>query len=292
MSRPGGQGEALVTWAVWTLIGIEIVVTYSRIPVDQLYNVSHGGVAGGLGRVVVYTNYPVALVAIALVLIAVDVLPPAAWWAAGPAIALCALTSLTVDPGDLDVRWINVFPAAGVLIAVVLTYAAVRRAGVSFVSRRTGDTLRIVVTAVVLVLSIPWFAADLGFYLPGELFLTSRVVTEGDVTLAAVHHGHHHGVDGALMLLTALLLSRARLSGRRLSTVLASLLGLMASYGLVIAAEDFWHEQIVKRGWVDARIPDAVQPSLSVVWLVIVVLAVAIALLFQWERQVDARVPG
>ena len=131
----GGQGEALLAWAVWTLIGLEIVVTYSRVPASELYNVSHGGIAGGLGRVVVYTNYPVSLVAIALVLIAVDVLPRAAWWAAGPAIALCALTSSTVDPGDLDVRWINVFPAVGVLIAIVLTYAAVRRAGTSFVSR-------------------------------------------------------------------------------------------------------------------------------------------------------------
>ena len=234
-----------------------------------------------------YANYPVSLVAIALVLIAVDVLPRAAWWAAGPAIALCALTSSTVDPGDLDVRWINVFPAVGVLIAVVLTYAAVRRAGTSFVSRRRGDTFRIVVTAVVLVLSIPWFAADLGFYVPGDVFFTKPIVTEGTVTLHAVHHGHHHGVDGALMLLTALLLSRTRPAGGRLAGVLTGLLGLMAAYGLVISTEDFWHEQVVKRGWVNARIPDAVQPSVSWVWLVVMVLAGAFAFAFWWERRLD-----
>ena len=254
---------------------------------SELYNVSHGGIAGGLGRVVVYANYPVSLVAIALVLIAVDVLPRAAWWAAGPAIALCALTSSTVDPGDLDVRWINVFPAVGVLIAIVLTYAAVRRAGTSFVSRRRGDPLRIVVTAVVLVLSIPWFAADLGFYVPGHVFFTKPIVTEGTETLHAVHHGHHHGVDGALMLLTALLLSRTRPAGRRLAGVLTGLLGLMAAYGLVISTEDFWHEQVVKRGWVNALIPDAVQPSVSWVWLVVMVLAGAFAFAFWWERRLD-----
>ena len=143
---------------------------------SELYNVSHGGIAGGLGRVVVYANYPVSLVAIALVLIAVDVLPRAAWWAAGPAIALCALTASTVDPGDLDVRWINVFPAVGVADRDrARPDAAVRRAGTSFVSRRRGDPLRIVVTAVVLVLSIPWFAAD-----PRLLRTGTRVLHEAD----------------------------------------------------------------------------------------------------------------
>jgi hypothetical protein len=284
----GGQGEALLAWAVWTLIGLEIVVTYSRLPASQLYHVSHDGLVGGLSRVVVYTNYPMALVAIALVLIAADTLPRSAWWAAGPALALCAVTPLAVDPNDLDVRWINAVPDVGVLVAAGLTYAAVRREGTSFGLHRPWDHARIVIAAVVLVLSVPWFAADLGFFLPGNVFSTGRIFTEGTVTLPAVHHGHHHGLDGALMLLTALLLSRVRPAGRRVAGVLVAALGLMASYGLVIGAEDFWHEQIVKRGWVHARIPDAVMPSVSWVWLVVVVLAAILALAFWRERRLDA----
>ena len=41
------------------------------------------------------------------------------------------------------------------------------------------------------------------------------------------------------------------------------LLGADGRLRAVIGAEDFWHEQLVKRGWVNARIPDAVQPSVS-----------------------------
>ena len=71
-------GRDVLPWAVWALIGLEIVVTYSRVPVSELRQMlSHGGIAGGLGRVVVYANYPVSLVAIALVLIAVDARPRA-----------------------------------------------------------------------------------------------------------------------------------------------------------------------------------------------------------------------
>ena len=283
MRRPAGQGEAIAAWAVWGLILVAVAVTYSRLPVADLYRVSHGGVAGGLGRAVVLTNYPIALMAIALVLIAVDALPRGAWWAAAPALVLCSATALTVDPNDLDVRYVNALPAVGVLIAGMLTVVAVRRAGSSFAPRLPGDSIRLALAVVVLLLSLPWFAADLGTYFPGDIFLTRTVVTEGTETLAAVHVGHHHGVDGALLLLTALLLSRVRLAGRRLRVVLTAYLGLMFAYGGMNATEDAWHEQVVKRGWAHARIPAAQVPSLSGVWLAILALAAVAYVVFAHE---------
>ena len=67
--RPG-QGEALLVWAVWALVAVAVLVTYSRIDPDVLYKVSGEGVSGGLSRALVFINYPLALVAITLILIA------------------------------------------------------------------------------------------------------------------------------------------------------------------------------------------------------------------------------
>ncbi len=285
MTARGGQGEAIAAWAVWALLLVVVAVTYARVPLADLYRVSNDGVEGGLGRAVVLSNYPIALMAIALVLIAADALPRRAWWAAGSAIVLCAATAVTVDPNDLDFRIINLIPALGVVIAVGLTVAAASRTGGSFTPRLPGDPARLVLGGVVVLLSLPWFAADLGTYLPGDIFLTRAVVTEGDETLAAVHVGHHHGVDGALLVLTALLLSRVRPAGRRLATALTAYVALMFAYGAVNAVEDVWHEQVVKREWADWRIPAAQIPSLSFVWLAILALAAVAYLVFSREQR-------
>jgi len=52
--------------------------------------------------------------------------------------------------------------------------------------------------------------------------------------------------------------------------VLAAYLSLMAVYGLGNMANDFWTEQIWKRGWTNWQFPDLLQPSLSVGWGLIV----------------------
>jgi hypothetical protein len=285
MRRGCGQGEAIAAWAVWALLLVVVAVTYARVPVAELYRVSNDGLAGGLGRAVVLSNYPIALMAIALVLIAVAALPRRAWWAAAPAIVLCSATAFAVDPSALDVRAVNALPAVGVVVAVALTAAAASRAGASFVPRLPGDPARLVLGGVVVLSSLPWFAADLGTYFPGDIFLTRTVVTEGNETLAAVHVGHHHGVDGAMLVLTALLLSRARPPGRRLRAILTAYVALMFAYGGVNAAEDVWHEQVIKRRWVDWRIPAAQVPSLSFVWLAILALAAVAYLVFAREQR-------
>ena len=113
-----------------------MLITYSRVDPAETYHVSHEGLAGGLSRRLTLVNFPIALVAIALVLVAMAVLPTAAWWAAGPAIALCATIPWFVDQDDLDARWANAIPALGVVLALALTAAAARRAGAAL--RRGG----------------------------------------------------------------------------------------------------------------------------------------------------------
>ncbi|MDQ3672453.1 MAG: hypothetical protein M3364_08485 [Actinomycetota bacterium] len=279
-----GQGEALAVWALFAASTLAVVVTYSRLDTTELYNVSYEGLAGGLGRAVVFLNFPVALVAVALTLLAMAALPRRAWLVAGPAIALSAVVTVAVDQDDLDARWINAVPMLGVALALGLTVAATRRAGTSVASRRSGDPLRLVAAAIVFVLSLPWIAAELGFHLPGDVFLGEELYAEDEgPAFAAVHLGHHHGGDGALLVLTALTLSRVRMPRGGLRVAATSYLGLMLGYGAVNLAQDLWHEQVVKRGWTEVDIPSALLPGVRPIWLVIVVLGALAAFSFSRE---------
>ena len=47
-------------------------------------------------------------------------------------------------------------------------------------------------------------------------------------------------------------------------------LALMAVYGLAIGANDFWFEQVVKRGWTSWTIPNVLYPKASIAWALIV----------------------
>jgi hypothetical protein len=291
MTHPS-QGEALGAWTMWGAVTLAVLVTYSRLDATELYNVSHEGLAGGLSRAVVLLNFPIAVVAIAAALLAVAALPRMAWLVAGPAIALSAVVPFAVDQDDLDVRWVNAIPAVGVVLALSLTVAAAHRAGASLAPRRAGDPLRLVAAALVLVFSLPWIAAELGFHLPGDVFLGEELYREEDGRLfAAVHLGHHHGGDGTFLVLTALLLSRARMRPGVLRTVFTSYLGAMFAYGAVNFVQDLWHEQVVKRGWTDVDIPSALLPGLRPIWLVIIVLA-ALATLVLMREDEDASDPA
>jgi hypothetical protein len=162
---------------------------------------------------------------------------------------------------------------------------ATRRAGARFAPRLPGDRARIVAALVIVLVSIPWIAAELGFFVGNRVFLTSRVVTEGDETLAAVHLGHHHGLDGTLLTLFALLLSRVQLRDTRLGKLLLAYVSLMFAYGFMNFAEDAWHEQLVKRGWLEWRVPSALVPRLHWIWLVTLGVALLTYVLFAFERR-------
>ena len=286
------QGEALTTWAIWALVLLAILVTYSRLEPPALYHVSNDGLAGGLSRAVVELNFPIALVAIATALLALGVLPRRAWWIGGPAIVLSAVTAVpgVVDQDDLDARWVNAVPVAGVALAFGLTIAASRRAGTGFAPRRRFDGVRIAIAVLVLLLSIPWLAALLGFYLPEGIFIMERPGLEDDgKAIAAVHLGQHHGFMGSLLLLTGLLLSRPRLAAGRLATAASLYVSLACAYGAVNMTQDYWNEQLVKRGWVDWAIPSALHPTLEPIWLVTLALAAGTAVALRHEsRPVDS----
>jgi hypothetical protein len=260
-----------VVWGLFAAAGFAIFITYSRLPPESLYVVSREGIAGGASRVLVYSNYPVSLIAISVAWLAADRLATRrARWAAVAATVLCAVTAWpgVVDQHDLDAKPVNVVPALGVAISVVLSI----RAPWEPVGRLRLDPLRIVVAVVVWLTALVWVAAVLGFYFPGDVLLGEEIRRGGDGHLApAVHLGDHEGLDAALLVSAALILTRYW--ARALVTFLLS---LALVYGLFVEWRDFWFEQVTKRGWTDWKPPSVLTPHLSVGWGLIVVLAVLV----------------
>lgn len=293
--RAGLPSEVVLAWALFAVVATEIVVTYSRIPAGELYHVSANGIEGGLSRALVFANFPSALVAIAVIALLYEQLPRRIL--AVVAAVLCAVLFWpgVVSQANLDARPVNAVPAAGVLVALVLTFGVARRRGVSTVPWHRADWTRLGLALVVLVLAVPWLAADLGLYsngvpLLGQLFLSSEQLPErpGLSTFApAVHYGHHHGVDGVLLMLTAILLSRrlGEIGSRGLRQGLAAYLALMFCYGVANVANDFWIEQVVKRDWTRWEIPNVLEPRATIAWGLIVIASVGLWAL--WARLVD-----
>jgi hypothetical protein len=257
-----GLAEAYVVWALlgaWALID---VATYSRIDAEELYHVSGSGLVGGLSRALVFVNFPAALAAIAIVLLVAD---RTGWgWPHGLSIALCAVVVVpgVLDAADLDAKWVNVVPAVGVAIALALTLRT-RRGGWG---ESRGDPIRIAAAVALAIVALPWMFSLAGFYFPG-----SDVTYQGH---ARVHLGEHHGLQGYLLVVIALLLSR-QIPRMRHGAPLALYLSLLIAYGLANMANDFWYEQIVKRGWIDWRVPDVMRPSLTWMWPLVIAVGLA-----------------
>ena len=249
--------EPLVVWLLFAVVALEILVTYSRLPAEELYHVSGSGLVGGVSRVVVFLNFPVALVAIAIVAVSFERLPARARAVAAVAALLCTPVFWpgVVSQADLDARWVNAIAAMGVFLAFVVTATTTRAP-----ADPHGDRVRVVLAPLVLLVGLPWFAAELGFFFPGP----------------HVHHGHHHGMDGVLLVLSALLLSR-----QASAATTRAYLALMLAYGLGNIANDFWLEQVVRRGWTSWTVPSVLEPRLTWAWLVIVVGAAAVLLSLQ-----------
>lgn len=269
------HGEALAAWGIWAAVVGVVLVTYSWVPPAETYHVSREGIAGGLSRALTVSNYPIGLVAVALTLIAMCVLPRRAWLVAAPAIALCATVPLFNDQADLDAHRENAIPAVGVLLALALTVAAARRAGAGLAPPRPWDRWRIALAILVGLVSLPWVTAELGFHFPGDFFMGEELGEEKDGTrIAAVHLGHHHGTDGALLVLSVLLLSRVGVSARRMRVAVFAVLGALLAYGGMNFVQDAWNEQVVKRGWTEHGIPSVILPAAEPIWLLVVGLAI------------------
>jgi hypothetical protein len=278
-SQGPGLAEALVVWGLVVVVGLCVLLTYSLVAPGELYNVSHGGLAGGAGRALVFLDFPAGLMALAVLALVTDRLG-IGWFSLLPlGLCLVILAPGVVDQDDLDAKWINVVPALGVAIVLALTIVAVRAGGVGGAGSPHGDRLRIVVAAVLAFLALPWIFAEVGLYIgdvPGlASIFRSKQVFEGH---ASVHLGEHHGFQGLLLVVTALLLSRElpRMSPTRLRTALAVYLSVMIPYAVANMANDGWNEQIVERGWTDWEIPDMLRPSLTWAWGVTILAAAAI----------------
>jgi hypothetical protein len=305
-SEPGvaGSGDSVgsfplevgLVWLLFCADAVAIAVTYSRVPARELYHVSGSGLEGGASRVLVFSNYSTALVAIAVLAVVADRLSrPIATGAAVVALVLCAAVFWpgVVDQAHLDAKPVNAIAAVGVLVALALTVVGLRHFGHPQWSRKQpGDRVRVGAAVFAVVVGLPWLAAELGFFLDrvplvGRVYQTGKIEWETPTLhhlIPTVHHGHHHGLDAVLLLLTALLLSRVAPSVRRrwLRVSFGAYLALMVAYAIGNIANDAWHEQVVKRGWTNWLVPDVVRPTLSVAWALIVVGTVVLYVLAVW----------
>lgn len=270
-------------------------VTYARVRPEDLYHVSERGLSSGLGRALVELNFPDSIVAVPLALLALDVLRPsrAATALTAIAIACCLVTALpgVVDRDDLDAKAVNVIPALG----VALTIGLLVRAWPGLTATRTslpGDRLRLVIAVAVAVGTIPYLFAETGFYAPDPIMADEPTPGED---IAAVHLGSHEGMDGALLALAALVLTRLTpwFAGRRLAAATSTILALLLAYGVANLIQDDWLEQVVKRGWTESRIESFVAPQVTPRWGLVIVVGIALELLwFRRERRVGVDSPA
>jgi len=296
-----GPGLAEVLW-VWLALGVFVLVvftTYSRSVPDPLYNTSHDGIANGASRALVFLGFPVAVGVIAVLAIVYSVgrgAPLPRFWLGGLATcatALCATAGVpgVVEQSDLDAKPVNVFAAFGVALGLMLTVWVAKSRSIGCPAPWTRlDAGRLALAAALLVLAIPWLVAELGFdsdevTIARDVFLDyDRRPQSGDRPPdPAVHAGDHHGMDGVLLALVALALSRTvTLMGRTiLRTGLTGYLSLGLVYGTANAIQDGWYEQLVKREVVSWEFPSVLEPAPTLAW-VLVVLCAACLWVF-WE---------
>ena len=267
-----GLGEVLSVWALLGIFAGAIFWTYARLPARDFFHVSTSGPSGGAGRALVFLNFPTALVAIAIVLVVVDRLEGRV--AATSGVLAMALSAAVYWPGvvdqrDLDARWVNAIAAVGVALAFGLTVVAAKH-GVGVRARAPGDRLRLLLAVGVVLLALEYITGEFGIFVNripvlGSIFWARQPwAAFGQADLRpAVHLGHHHGFDGALLALSALTLSRAlgTMHRRRLQAFLGLYLAVMLAYGLANEVQDAWGEQLVKRGVVGWAIPSVLQPG-------------------------------
>ncbi len=298
--RPQSSGlrDVHIVWALFALTAAAVFATYWRVPPAELWKVHNTGFVGGAGRAFVFLSFSAALAAVAIVPIVIDRLDDrCANWLGYAAVVLCATVALpgVQTESHLDPKWANLPAVLGIALAFGLTVWA-SRSGRQEVPRTTtaGDAARAAVAALALVFATPYIAAELGFFLDGVpllgwFFQTGAVKAEpgGGALHAAVHHGHHHGMDGFLLAVTALLLSRLLGAVHRpvLRTLTAAYLSLMLVYGLTNQVEDLWVEQVTKRSWTRWQIPSVLHPTLSAAWASMLAAAVVIYAAFIRPRR-------
>lgn len=294
-SGPGLRG-AVAVWLMWGVVAAMVFVTYFRLPARDFYNVTGSGVTGGSARVLILVGWPISLAAVALIWLATDRLLGRPIerrhrrTLVGTALAATVFCATIAWPGvitqsDLDAKPSNALAAVGVTVAVALTVVAVRRRGLGpHAIRGRGDRLALGLAAALALAALPWIFANAGIYVGdvpglGSVFMSKKILPEpGHPHLHAVHLGNHEGLDGWLLAFTALVLrpTIGQMWPTRLRPVLGGYLALMFCYGVMVAANDGWNEQIVKRGWTSHGLPNVITPGLSFGWAVLLVASAVV----------------
>ena len=173
-------------------------------------------------------------------------------------------------------------PAVGVLLAVAVTLAAVARSRHGSRAPLTrGDRLAIVAVPVLVVVAVPWILAGVGVYTDAvpildDVYISKTVApASGEPGLRAVHLGNHEGIDGILLAATAFALRRSlrRMRPTVIRPLLGGYLALISVYGMALAADDFWIEQLQGRATVSRRLPYVLTPGLRPAWAALVAVA-------------------
>ena len=285
---PGpGLAEALALWAILGVLCVLAWITSARLPARDFYNVSGTGVRAGASRVLVLLGWPISIIAIALLAVAVDrlladdslgrrarrLVVGSAWVSFG--LCLTIVWPGVVNQDNLDAKPSNALAAIGVCLVLALTLWGFARRGAGRYPRGVvGDRAAVALIALLLVAGIPWLFAHIGFYVgdvPGlrAIFMSKKIIPEaGHPHLHAVHLGNHEGLDGILLAATALALSRqlGLMRRTRLRSFLAGYLAVALCYGLGVCIQDGWHEQLVKRGWLGTQFPNVIRPGLTLAW--------------------------
>jgi hypothetical protein len=276
---------------LFAVVAVEIFATQSRLPATELYHPVSNGLAEGAYGVLSFAGFVGALVALGVLPIIAERVRVRTVVALAAVAGLLAATILwpgAIHETDLDTSPAHVLSALGAALTVVLTIVAARRAGTGQPWRRQpGDLARIVLGVILVGMALPWMAADLGLSLnlPGLrwLYQTDQLRAQPGVPglHQAVHDGHHHGMNGVLLAIAALVLSRGlpyvRLGWLR--HVLAGYLAFLLAYGLGNTVQDFWLEQIVKRGLTSFELPMVLTPAVNWGWAAVLLIAIAVYLL-------------
>jgi hypothetical protein len=281
--------DMVAAWTILAVVATEVFVTYTRLPVQELYQVRNTGAGTGGARLLAFVGFPVGLTAVAVLGLVGERVPRRD--AVLGALAGGALAGGILWPGALDEAGLETQPARllaliGVVISLGLTGVAARAVGVGTIGRERLDRVRLAVGAVMLFAALPWIAADLGFSLDhvpllNTIFQTDILARQPGQPLApAVHDGHHHGMDGVLLALTMLLLSRSLrfVTRPQLRSATGFYMALVFVYGMTNAVQDFWTEQVVKRGWTTHEIPKMVAPSIQPGWAVVLALTALVVI--------------
>src|SRR5438105_12488500 len=273
---------------MYLFVTAEVFATYSRLPVRELYHVSRNGRTAGAGRALVFLNWPVALAALPMLAVVVSAARSRVVSAlAAVAAVLCGgvFWPGMVDQADLDAKWGNAIAAAGSGLAFGLTgYVLLRRGGLGPRTRAPGDRARTAIVVALALVSLPWLAADLGFLIGrwplfGSVYYSDEWYAPFGHARAhrAVHAGNHHGLVGALLVVTVLLLSRTLPAlAPKLRATVGAYLAVLGVYGLANIVNDFWLEQIVKRGVTRWQFPSMVAPAVSLNWLILLAVAATV----------------